>query len=99
MSPSSLRAAVGGHRLVGEVRGEGLIAAVELVADRESGEPFPAERRTGLRLYEILLDEGLVSRALGDSVALCPPLVIDDGEQAELLRRFTRGLERLGTAP
>ena len=90
-----LRDAVAGHPLVGEVRGEGLVAAVEIVADRESRAPFPPERRTGLRLYEILLEEGLVCRALGDSLAFCPPLVVTDEEQDEIVERFARGLERL----
>ena len=90
-----LRDAVLDHPLVGEVRGEGLIAAVELVADRAGRTPFPPERRIGMRLHELLLEEGVVSRALGDSMAFCPPLVIGEDELDEVVRRFVRGLERL----
>jgi L-2,4-diaminobutyrate transaminase len=93
-----LREAVAGHPLVGEVRGEGLIAAVELVADRASGTPFSPEERVGRRLHELLLEEGLICRALGDSMAFSPPLVIEEAEIEEALRRFVRGLERLARA-
>ncbi len=92
---AQLRAAFGGHPLVGEIRGEALIAAVELVADRGQRRRFPAERKVGLRLHELCLEEGLVVRALGDSLAFSPPLVIGEDELAEALRRFGRGLERL----
>jgi L-2,4-diaminobutyrate transaminase len=92
-----LRRSVADHPLVGEVRGEGLIAAVELVADRDARTPFPAERQVGLRLHEILLDEGLVCRAIGDSLAFSPPLVIGEDELDEAVRRFTRGLEILAS--
>jgi len=92
----ALRDAVADHPLVGEVRGEGLIAAVELVADRDSREPFPKEAGVGLRLHELCLAEGLVVRALGDSLAFSPPLVISEDELAEAVRRFARGLEALG---
>jgi L-2,4-diaminobutyrate transaminase len=90
-----LREAVGDHQLVGEVRGDGLIAAVELVADRASGTRFPAEEKVGMRLHRLLLEDGLISRALGDSMAFSPPLVIEEAEIEEALQRFVRGLERL----
>ncbi|MDJ0870069.1 MAG: aminotransferase [Myxococcota bacterium] len=93
-----LREAVGDHPWVGEVRGEGLIAAVELVADRATREPLPPEQRTGLRLHELLLEEGLVCRALGDSLAFSPPLCIGEDELEEAVRRFARGLDRLAGA-
>jgi len=92
----ALREAVADHPLVGEVRGEGLIAAVELVADRASRAPFPKEVGAGLRLHELCLEEGLLVRALGDSLAFSPPLVISEDELAEAVRRFARGLARLG---
>jgi len=92
----ALREAVADHPLVGEVRGEGLIAAVELVADRASGRPFPPERKTGARLYELCLEEGVVCRAVGgDSLAFCPPLVVSEDELAEAIARFRRALDRL----
>lgn len=91
---AKLRDALAGHPNVGEIRGEGLISAVSLVADAGSKAPFPAAWKAGLSLHRALLDEGLVSRALGDSLALCPPLVIAEGEIDELMARFRRGLDR-----
>jgi L-2,4-diaminobutyrate transaminase len=87
--------AVGGHPLVGEVRGEGLIAAVELVADRAARTPFPAAARVGMRLYELLLEEGLLCRAIGDSLTFSPPLSISEPELELVIERFARGLARL----
>jgi L-2,4-diaminobutyrate transaminase len=90
-----LRAAFSGHPLVGEVRGLGLIAAVELVADRSSRAPFDPVLGVGRRLHEHLREEGLLCRAIGDSLAFSPPLVIGEEEVDEVVRRFERGLERL----
>jgi L-2,4-diaminobutyrate transaminase len=89
-----LRAHFADHPLVGEVRGDGLIAAVQLVADRERREPFPAERGVGQRLHAILLDEGLICRPIGDALAFSPPLVISEDEVDEACSRFERALAR-----
>jgi adenosylmethionine-8-amino-7-oxononanoate aminotransferase len=60
---------------VGEVRGLGLMAAVELVQDKEKRRPFPVELGVGPRLVAACRERGLVSRNLGDSYLLAPPLV------------------------
>jgi L-2,4-diaminobutyrate transaminase len=91
----SLRESFASHPLVGEVRGTGLIAAVELVADRERRTPFERALRVGPRLSATLLDHGLISRPLGDSLALSPALIIREEEIDELVERFRRGLESL----
>ena len=90
-----LHEAVGEHPLVGEVRGEGLIAAVELVADRAARTPFPASARVGMALHELLLEEGLICRAIGDSLAFSPPLCISESELELAVGRFAQGLARL----
>ena len=82
------------HPLVGEVRGLGLIGAVELVADKASKAPFAKELGVGAQCQAFCYEEGLVLRALGDSLAFCPPLVIEDAEIKELLARFARALDR-----
>ncbi|HKJ24564.1 MAG TPA: aspartate aminotransferase family protein, partial [Myxococcota bacterium] len=57
---------------------------------------FPAANKTGLRLHELCLEEGVVCRAVGgDSLAFCPPLVIREDELAEAIARFARALDRL----
>jgi 4-aminobutyrate--pyruvate transaminase len=75
--------ALSSHPQVKEVRGLGLLAGVELA---------PGQGRECARLAE---EEGLIVRAIGDTIAFCPPLVISTAEVDELHRRFTRALDRL----
>ncbi len=84
---------LGAHPLVGEVRGVGLIAALELVADKATGAPFDPKLKVGGLAQDLALEEGLIVRALGDSVAVTPPLVISAEEVDELLARLGRTLE------
>ena len=63
--------------LVGEARGVGLIGALELVADKNTREQYPAELKIGATLAARALNHGLVVRALpGDVIGICPPLII-----------------------
>jgi len=82
------------HPHVGDVRGMGLIAAVELAADPASRTPFAAERGVGAYLVRRAQEHGLILRAMaGDIVAFSPPLIISDAEIDELLLRFERALD------
>ena len=63
---------------VGHVRGKGLIAAVEVVADKATKQLFPPEAQMTQRLYEALLERGLYTRVLMDCICLAPPLIISD---------------------
>ena len=92
---SRLREAVSDHPLVGEVRGVGLIAGVELVADRGTKRPFDASRTVAKRLHELLLEEGVICRPLFNTLAFSPPLVVTKGDVDEIVSMFARGLERL----
>jgi putrescine aminotransferase len=88
------RAAVLGDRLltglktldaldgVGDVRGKGMMAAVELVADKVTKQPYPADANVGARVYQEMLKRGLFTRVLGDMILLAPPLVSTE-EQIE----------------
>ncbi|MNC27032.1 Adenosylmethionine-8-amino-7-oxononanoate aminotransferase [compost metagenome] len=81
------------HPLVGEVRGCGLIAAVELVGDKDSKTPYQATGTLGRYLAGRAQQHGLITRAMGDAIAFCPPLIIDEQEMGLLLERFERALE------
>jgi 4-aminobutyrate---pyruvate transaminase len=81
------------HPLVGEVRGKGLIAAVELVADKSTKARFEPVGKVGMRFFERAHDHGLIARAIGDSIALCPPMIITSAQVDEMLRRFSATLE------
>ncbi|GLK91138.1 aspartate aminotransferase family protein [Pseudomonas turukhanskensis] len=78
--------------LVGEVRGCGLIAAVELVGDKPGKTPFGTVGRLGKYFTERAQANGLIVRGIGDSIALCPPLIISADEIDWLVERFERSL-------
>jgi 4-aminobutyrate--pyruvate transaminase len=86
-------ARIADHPLVGEVRGQGLIAAVELVADKSTKARFDPVGRVGRRFFERAHDHGLIIRAIGDSIAFCPPMIITTTEIDEMLKRFTATLD------
>jgi 4-aminobutyrate--pyruvate transaminase len=86
--------ALADHPLVGEARGLGLIGAVELVADKKTKRAFESKTGVGARCVGEAQAAGLLTRALGDSVALCPPLVIAPPEIDEMFDRLTLALDR-----
>ena len=86
------------HPLVGEVRGVGLIAAAELVRDKASKAPFDPKQGVGALFAARAQEHGLILRAMGDSVALCPPLIISGDETDEMLRRFGQALDDTAAA-
>jgi L-2,4-diaminobutyrate transaminase len=88
-----LRDAVGEHPLVGEVRGTGMIAGVELVADRTERRSFDAKQAMAQRLHLRLLEEGLICRPVGQTLAFSPPLIASEADVEEMVSRFGRGLE------
>ncbi len=89
--------------LVGDVRGKGFLAAVELVADRASREPFLRRRRAAERLTEAAFAAGLIvwpnvghaDGERGDLVMLAPPFTASDDELDEIGRRLALALETL----
>ena len=82
-----------GHPLVGEVRGKGLIAAVELVANKDERKPF-RDGTVGAAAKQFCQDRGLLIRAVsGNSLAFCPPLIINKQQLDEMLEKFTLALE------
>ena len=89
-----LRKELADQPLVGEVRGVGLIAGVELVADRATKRPFEPEKKIAPRVAQRCLEDGLMVRALpsGQVLAFSPPLCITRAEVAEMLARFGQGL-------
>ncbi len=76
----ALRAALADHPHVGDIRGKGLMCAVELVEDRAAKRSFPAGAKVGPRVLRAALERGLLSRVKGDSYLLAPPIVITDAQ-------------------
>lgn len=81
------------HPLVGEVRGIGLIAAVELVTDKKLKKGLDEPGQLGALANAQVQQAGVISRAMGDALAFCPPLIIKEAEVDELLARFKQGLD------
>jgi putrescine aminotransferase len=82
--------------LVGEARGLGLMAAVELTADKETHRPFEPSLNVGGRVLREARERGLVARVKGDSFLVAPPLVITADQvdcMVEILRESIRAVE------
>lgn len=80
---------------VGDVRCVGLIGAIELMADPASRRPFPQPGLVAARVKAVMESHGVIARvtAAGDTIALCPPLVITEPEIAEMFDRLGKALE------
>ena len=74
----ALRAHLGSHPHVGEIRGCGLMCGVEFVKDRATKTAFPPEERVGARIHAEAQARGLFSRIRGDVFVLAPPFVTPD---------------------
>jgi 4-aminobutyrate--pyruvate transaminase len=82
-----------GHPIVGDVRGLGLIGAVELAEDPAARKPFDPKRGVGAYLVRRAQEHGLILRVMaGDIIAFSPPLVITEAEIDAMLERFDRAL-------
>ena len=76
----ALRTRLGAHPHVGEVRGKGLMCAVEFVKDRDSRAPFAPDEQVGTRIHAEAVARGLFSRVRGDVFVLAPPFVTPDDQ-------------------
>jgi 4-aminobutyrate--pyruvate transaminase len=92
---AELRRRFEGHELVGEVRGIGLIGAIELVEDQASRASFDPKRRIGGRLAKLCEANGVIGRAMVDTLAFSPPLIITEAEIDEMLDGVGRALDTL----
>jgi len=81
------------HPLVGEVRGVGLIGAIELVKDKKTRESFLPQQGVAAQTSKLCQEEGLITRGMADAMAFCPPLIITEAEIEEMFRRFAKALD------
>jgi hypothetical protein len=95
-----LRTAFGAHPNVGDIRGRGLLWALELVADRATKEPFAPARRLHARVKRLALDHGLICYPMGgtidgtrgDHVLLAPPFIVEEAQLDELVAKLHAAL-------
>ena len=97
-----LRAVFGQHPNIGDIRGRGLFAGVEIVEDQATKAPFDPAHAVAKTLKAAAMDEGLVCYPMGgtvdgihgDHVLLAPPFIIEDAQLDELTDKLGRALSR-----
>ncbi|MEM9141002.1 MAG: aminotransferase class III-fold pyridoxal phosphate-dependent enzyme, partial [Pseudomonadota bacterium] len=81
------------HPLVGEVRCSGLMGAIEVSPKQGDPTPFATPGKVGPALSQELLKHGVILRAISDSLALCPPMVISEDQIDELFAPMRTALD------
>ncbi|HWU26706.1 MAG TPA: aspartate aminotransferase family protein [Rhizomicrobium sp.] len=89
-----LRETFADHPLVGEVRGLGLLAAIELAPERSKRRFFPRDLDVGTICRNHCFASGLVMRAIRDTMVLAPPLIIREAEVEEILAKAKDAIDR-----
>jgi 4-aminobutyrate--pyruvate transaminase len=96
---AELRRRFAEHPLVGEVRGVGLVGAIELVEDKAARKNFDPAKRVGPRLVKLGEKHGVILRSMvNDSMGFSPPLIITEAEIDEMLDRVETALDELSVA-
>jgi adenosylmethionine-8-amino-7-oxononanoate aminotransferase len=83
------------HPNVGDVRQEGLILAVELVADPQARLPLDPAARTGWQVCEAAREAGLLTRPVGDVLVLMPPYCMTEKQIVQMADALEEGLKRV----
>ena len=81
------------HPLVGEVRGVGMLGALEMVKNKDTRELFPDDVQIGLKCREHCFNTGLIMRHIDNAMILCPPLIISNAEIDELVGKARNALD------
>ena len=81
------------HPLVGDVRCKGLIGGLEIVADKATKRSFNPKQGVALKCSEFLQNRGAILRPIGDTMALCPPMIVKDDELNALFDRLEKSLD------
>jgi L-2,4-diaminobutyrate transaminase len=91
-----LKDAFAGHEYLAEVRGDGLLAAVEFVADPATKTPFEKAKKVAAKLAAGCLAEGVICRAMphGDVLGFAPPLILTPSEADEIVEKVARGVKK-----
>jgi putrescine aminotransferase len=85
---------LGEHPLVGEVRGVGMLGAIELVEDKAGYKKFHKDKGVGVTCRGHCFDNGLVMRAVGDTMIMSPPLIIQKSDIDTLVERAWKSLDQ-----
>ncbi len=83
------------HPNVGEIRQLGMIAALEILEDKENKIKFDPKLRIGFQIYKYALSKGLLIRPLGDVIYFMPPYIIDDDEIYFMIKTTKDSLDKI----
>lgn len=83
------------HPLVGEVRGVGLVAGIELVANKETKEPFDKSVAAGPRAMMLAQQHGMIARAVGDTLCVSPPLILSEAHVDAIAETHRKSFDAL----
>lgn len=86
-------AGLAAHPLVGDTRGIGLVGGCELVRNKATKEAFDAQLAVGAKAMQLCQEQGLIVRAVGDVVVLCPPFIVTPNDVDEIFTKLRRGLD------
>jgi 4-aminobutyrate--pyruvate transaminase len=86
-------AALGSHPLVGDARGIGLLGAVELVQNKKTKAAFDPKLAVGAKCMALCQERGLIVRAIGDAIAVCPPYIVNAAHIDEIFEGLRKGLD------
>jgi 4-aminobutyrate--pyruvate transaminase len=86
-------AALASHPLVGDARGIGLLGACELVQNKGTKAAFDSKMAVGAKCMQLCQERGLIVRAIGDVIALCPPFIVTPNHIDEIFSLLKLGLD------
>ena len=94
---AALTDALGEHAHVGDIRGEGLLCAVEFVEDRDNRTFFDPAKTIGYKVNAALLSRGLISRAMpqGDILGFAPPFCLTEAEADEIAGKLKESVAEI----
>jgi putrescine aminotransferase len=87
------------HPIVGEARSLGLVGAIEIVQNKESRERFHKDLGAGTRCRDFCVNNGAVMRAVGDTMIVSPPLIVEDKHVDELVEKAWKSLDQTAASP
>jgi len=82
---TNLKDTLGDHPNVGDVRGLGMMCAVEIVKDQSTGEEFDASEKIGPKVHQAGVQRGLFSRVRGDVYCLAPPIITNEQQLDQIV--------------
>lgn len=95
---AGLQALFDKHHHIGEVRGKGLMGALEAVRDPDTKTPFEAHLSISEQIANACTDHGLICRPLGQAIVLCPPYIMTDAHMTEMFDKLDQAISKVFAA-